>query len=267
MTNTETAGAVADVPAIAETPAAVESEANEAQPKESGDVNQPADPVAEELKKLRNYYSKSKGQIARERAQRQQLQREVEELRQSRQENKPEAAKPPSERDFADKTYEELLDAKAKYYASQAYQESQKKAEESRTQAQQLAWEAERAAKLDEGAAKAVETFPDFDNVMQENADVMADLSPTVRRAVLEADNGALALYHLAKEGTLEQLNGMSAYKVAATLARAEDKALSYQKPVTKTPAPLSPNRGTAAASKSLSAMSFEEIKKELKLK
>ena len=127
---------------------------------------------------------------------------------------------------------------------------------------QKQLWRTQRAPALVSQLQAASQTFPDIQQKMQANVQLLDSLPQHVADAFLEADNGALAIYQLLEDGMIPHLAGMSPDTVTALIERAEDKALSRQKPVTKAPAPMSSAKGTAPGSKSLETMSPDEVRK-----
>lgn len=213
-------------------------------------------------KKAINAYSKAKAQAAKKAAENEYLKRELAKYQQPQAAPKKDEA--PKRENFPDDD-EGYIRELTKYHAKAELSEGQKASEDQRKQAEQKSVVAKREAVINENAVKAAEHFPDFDSVMQENSEELAEIAPHVRKELLDLDNGAYALYALLREGTLSSLNDMSPSQVARSLARMEDKALSMSKkpkPVTNAPAPMSANKGTAAVGKSVDSMSGKEILK-----
>lgn len=127
---------------------------------------------------------------------------------------------------------------------------------------QRAVWRETRKPVLVSQIQAASQTFPDIQQKFQSNVQLLDSLPQTVADAFLEADNGALAIYQLIEDGMIQHLGGMSPDTVTAMIERAEDKALSRQKPATKAPTPMSAARGTAPSSKTLESMSGDELLK-----
>lgn len=223
-------------------------------------------------KKAVNALAKAKGVAAREKALRQEYERRLaayaqvpEHLRGAKaSESKPSA---PKEEDFAGKPYGEYLTEVNKFQIEQALAERDKKSSQELSVTKQKEWEAERDEAFDENVEKASESFKDFDDVIKEHVKGKL-LSPKVIEAFRHADEPALALYALAKDGLIDGLNEMSPHKLAAAIARAEDKAIALTKPkVTNAPTPMTANKGTSTGGKSLDAMSANELDKWRKSK
>lgn len=176
--------------------------------------------------------------------------------------------------------YGEFLKAKAIH----DFKEQQtKEAEAAKTQELsevQKKWVTEREGYIEGKAKEAATKLPDYFDVMKENMDLIAKFSPAVERAFYEADNAPMAFYALGKEGKLEDLNTMSPFQVAATIARAEDRGLAMfskaapegneqsvaeipAKPaieISKAPKPLTPNKGSGSTEKPLDKMTASEL-------
>lgn len=168
----------------------------------------------------------------------------------------------PKEADFEGKPYEELLEAKAEHAADKRFIENKASDMKAQLSDSEKAWREERAQFLDDNGAEAAKTLPDFHDVMKQSNRAMAALPAEIKDVFLEADNGAFALYALAKEGMLEDLADMSPARAAMVVAKMEEKGLqlSKVKEVSKAPAPIEAVRGTGTVSKSLASMSADEL-------
>ena len=213
-------------------------------------------------KKAVNALSRRDKQIGKLRAEKQHMQEELEVLRQKA---APKAVSndSPKEGDF--ETYGDYLRAEARYAAKQEFNDSKVKDTEKQSATKHQEWEAERSDALDDNAEQAKTSFADFDKVV-DAAMQSVNLSPHVKRAFLEVEDSAFALYALAKEGTLEDLNDMSPYKAAIAVDRMAKKGIELsKKKATNAPAPLSASRGAATGSKMLDDFSGDDIRKWLK--
>lgn len=159
----------------------------------------------------------------------------------------------PKEEDFADKPYSEYLDAITEWKVEQKFKQTEQTLKEKQLEQEQSEWELERIEALDENETQAKKSFSDFEQTVAKALSEI-QLEPHIRKAFLEVDNGAYALYAMAKDGALETLNDMSAMKAAILIGKYEDKglALSKQKQQTKAPAPMTPNKGVGSGSKPL---------------
>lgn len=260
----------AQAPAEAQAmPDAMDKIINEAT--KTDEVKNEADPVEEpkeELwpKKAVNALAKAKGAAAREKSLRLEYERRLAAYAEPAK-TEAKGAGAPKEEEFAGKPYGEYLTAVNKFQIEQALADRDKKSSQELSVAKQKEWETERDEAFDENVEKATESFKDFNDVIKEHVKGKF-LSPQVIEAFRHADEPAHALYALAKDGMIDGLNEMSPHKLAAAIARAEDKAIALTKPkVTNAPTPMSANKGTSTGGKSLDAMSGNELMKWLKSK
>jgi hypothetical protein len=264
---------IADATASAE-PAQPKTETADAKPEVTeADVQDDTKPEASEdsdkpvedsfPKKAVNALSRRDKKIGQLRERERQLLQELESLKKQTPATKQEAKESaPKEEDF--ETYGEYLDARAAYAAEKKYSEIQAKQKQESESVESESRKSERIEALEDNAEEAKKIITDFDTVVNAALST-AKLAPHVQQVFLEADNPAFALYALAKEGTLEDLNDMTAYQVAKTVARMEEKGLTYKKQTTKAPAPMSPAKGTGSAGKPLDRMSYDELKEHLR--
>ena len=170
----------------------------------------------------------------------------------------------PSEEQF--ETYGEFLKAQIKHEMGQESSQRDKQAQSQQLENQQQEWVQQRQASLAEQIQTEASTIPDFADVWAENTDILDDLPEHVEMAFYEADNAPLAIYTLAKEGSLENLATMSPAKAAMEIGRAQIRAEAAAKSQTTSnaPVPISGAKGTAKTDKSLSDRSPEELLKWL---
>lgn len=88
---------------------------------------------------------------------------------------------------------------------------------------------------------EVVKTHPDYQDVLEENADIIDDLPVAIQDVFKFSDNPPLAMYNIAKSGQLEQLAYMNPYQAANVIAAA---AQQQPRPVSKAPAPMKGNTG-----------------------
>lgn len=191
-----------------------------------------------------------------EREQREKLERELQELRGTKAEPKDELK--PENFETVEDYVNALADAKVKA----ALNEGKVKQEQEREQSEKARYQAEKAenfaAKADEFRSK----IADFDTVISDAAD--ETLAPHVQEALLEADSGPLVAYLIAKDGLFDKLNSLSPTRAAIEIAKLEAKAealITKPAPVSKAPAPMKPNRGTAPGTKDITQMSGKELR------
>jgi hypothetical protein len=197
------------------------------------------------------------------RAQQREYMAELEKLRQP-QPKEPQKSNngEPVDTDFDN--YGDYLKAVARHEAKQELLQGQQKQQEQTLSAQEAKWVEERSLSVAEKANEIIESNPKYAELLQDNIDIVDTFPPAIERAFLEADNAPAAFIALAEEGRLEALAYMSPAKAAMEIARAEirGEAMLKAKPITNAPAPLSPNRGTGNAGKTLENMKGDDILK-----
>lgn len=173
----------------------------------------------------------------------------------------------PKEADFEGKPYGEYLKAEAKHAAAEEITERETKRIESDLEATKIAYKEERGQIIADNAVEARKSFSDFDAVLKASKPVLDSLPPEIQELFLDADNGAFALYAVAKEGALEDLADMSIGRAAMTIKSMEDKGLALKQPkkATNAPAPMSPAKGTGTGGKPLHEQSVDELMKWVK--
>lgn len=131
-------------------------------------------------------------------------------------------------------------------------------------QVQQQVHYSQRAQHMDTIDADLSAKLPDYEQLKTEYSDVLADLPQHVAMAMLDAENGPLALYTLAREGKVEQLLTMNPTQAAAEMARAEIRGQQYlNKQPSSAPAPIKGVKGNSSK-KSPDQMSDAEFDKWL---
>jgi len=211
-------------------------------------------------KKAINALSRRDKQIGKLRAELQQRDLELQRYQQQQSQKQAPDSDVPNEDSFDN--YGDYLKAIARYEAKQELAQGTKQQQEQQRSASQQAWIAERQDYVAVKAQEAIDSVPDFQQVMSENVDIVESFPPHIEHLFLEADNAALAFYALAKEGKLESLLEMSPARAAMEIGRAEDRgvAMTKAKPVTKAPTPISASKGTGTVGKTLDRMSTEEL-------
>jgi len=271
-------------PVSAETPAETTAEQpkieNDSQPQKEAveakeDLSKKTDDelTPEQLaKRERNRQSHLNRQLAKMRRENRDLREAAQNLMQQKGTNPPPqdggAPQPPNEDDY--QTWEELRAAERKYYEDlaewkieQKLSDREKKTAQSEQTQQANVYKAE---KVDAHAAKEIEfarTVPDYEStVYGDYADFMNNLPLPVAEALIEADNPSLALYALAKEGLLEQLEDLSPYRISMEIGKAEVRGEKYlnRNKATNAPPPVEAAKGTGKPSKSFMDMPMDEL-------
>lgn len=115
-------------------------------------------------------------------------------------------------------------------------------------QVQQQVHYSQRAQHMDTIDADLSAKLPDYEQIKTEYSDVLAELPQHIAMAMLDAENGPLALYTLAREGKVEQLLTMSPTQAAAEMARAEIRGQQYfNKQPSSAPAPIKGVKGNSS--------------------
>lgn len=251
----------ADAPV--ETPEAENQEVEAAEPEEA--TGETKDKPEEMFpKKAVNALSRRDKQIGKLRAEKQQMQQELETLRQKANPDKPEVkSAAPSEQEFEKqgKTYGEFLTATARYEAKQEFTQAQAKLDQDRAKAELAEWQEERGEALKETSAQARKALSDFDKVLSAAKPILDQLPSKYSDLFLESDNAPYAAYAMQKEGILDDLASMSLTQAARVIVEMEAKGLALtKKQTTNAPAPLISSKGNAAGtSKSLDKLSPSE--------
>ncbi len=144
---------------------------------------------------------------------------------------------------------------------------------------QQDALIASRFAHADKTEAEILKTNPEFEQVLQQNADVLGGFPDHAKYAILSSDNPTLAVVVLANEGSLEDLADMSPALAEKTVKAAYQRGLSLiakdegseepdiapvAKKVSQAPTPMKPARAvTQTGTKRAKDMNDAEFRKE----
>jgi len=249
-----------EVPAEAE---AVEVEAQTEQVEEAveGDEQEAAPETVEEP-----FPNKAKNAIARRNRK---IAKQAAEIRRlTEQANSAPQAKPSNEVPNMDdfETYDEYVLAMQNHNMDTKFAERDKRQAEARQAEQDQQWQAERQASVAEQAQKMIEEFPDYQEVLAENGDIIDDFSPELQQLFLEADNAPLAFYSMAKNGTLDSLLDMTPMQAAMAVGRAISAAPTAPQPVkpvskvSKAPKPMRGVSGTGENSNNPVDMDPEKL-------
>lgn len=240
------------------------AETNTPKPVEDSEVKQDETPEETFPKKAVNALSRRDKQIGKLKAQYEQAQSELNQLRQAQ------AVKPqvksdgaPKEADF--NNYADYMEARTEWKIEQRLADRDGKQQQAQTATQEEAYINSRREHLSATAKEFVKSIPDAQSVIDDHADIADEFPPHIQRLFLDADNAPLAFYNLAKEGKLEALASMSPARAAMEIGRAQ--AQTVTKPQTKAPAPLPASRGSVASGKSLDSMSGDELLKWINTK
>lgn len=256
--------------AIPQSDETVTEDQGAAQEGEPTDAKKPDnDPVklAKALERQKSRYAKKEAVYQEERRRSAQLERELNELRSGASQQRPNAKlEPPSPENFTtwadfnkaqQEYFEHVADLKAGAKIKEFKEESRREQETSSTQQRQAQLVSEFEAKEFELREK----FPDLEQVTAEYADEFIALPQHVKSMILELQDPLLP-YLAAKEGLLEKLGEMSPATAAVQIARLQLKAesLVQAKPVSRTPQPMTPTKGSSSGKRSLDQLSPKEL-------
>lgn len=210
----------------------------------------------------RNKVNRLNKQLAKERAEREQFARKLQEFQAAQEKNSPKS-KEPQEEDFDN--YGEYLQALARY-RPEVKQDQQidprQLQQQAFQQAQQELYYNQRVDAVAQQAQKAVQEMPELQNLLEEYSDVLDTYPPEIEMAFLQSENAPMAFYALAKEGKLEQLAFMTPMQAAHEIARAgiRGEQMAKAAKVTKAPTPIKGASGSSPGGKDLSAKSPREL-------
>lgn len=249
-----------------------EAESTEAKAEETTQAEESQEPEAKQddeawPKKAVNTVSKLKNQRYKLSTENAQLKARISELEASL--NK--AA--PKEEDFEDKPYAEFAKATAEHAADKRFAERELENLKEYTSNVDAQIISEQKAAIDDSAAKAEKTYPDFKETIEsalvanERGEPKLPLSPQLNQFLHELDDGASALYAIIKDGALHQLNALSGTQLAFAVKEYELKAqnLPKIKRVSDAPPPLEGAKGRGRTSKPIEEYTPEEAYKLLK--
>lgn len=208
--------------------------------------------------KARNAVAKRDRKIGRYEAELRQMRQELERLRGTGQ--------PKVEEPSPDKfeTYAEYNKAQTEFLIKQQLSESQKAQQEQHKSVQQQQWVAERDQSIEAKTANVLKQFPDAQNLLAENVEVVSALAEKYEDAFYQLDASGVdvstAIYNLAKSNTLHNLLEMPPMMAVAEIVNAS--RMTPQKPITKAPAPINGVSGVRGGSRGVEAMSGTELLK-----
>lgn len=215
-------------------------------------------------KKAVNALSRRDKQIAKYKAQNEELQKQLYELQAMQQQAAPpkQELKEPTINDFDD--YESYEAARVQFLVNQILeqQNSQQKeqAQLTKEQAEQEQYLIERHAHVDAKADELMQVASDYIDVINEHGDILDSASPELEAAVLQMDNAPLAIYNLAKAGRLEAVAQMPVNLAMIELMLAEKQEIKQVNKVSSAPAPMKATKGTGTGFKEWSQKSPREL-------
>lgn len=143
--------------------------------------------------------------------------------------------------------------------------------QEQKPQAQPDTELAQRMAEVERRSAEFSKQNPEYIELVKENIPFFGevDSNESLRAGLAEAENPALSLFALMKEGRLDDLYDLSPTKLAAELAKAEIRGESYLnvRKATNAPTPITAAKGNSSGGKPLHLQSPDELMKHFGFK
>jgi hypothetical protein len=173
--------------------------------------------------------------------------------------------KAPDPKDFD--SYTDLLEAKTDYKIRKEMQEANKNGQIEALNAQKQQVYAQRDAEIARVAQETAKALPDLPNVIGEVQQYLDGIDPAVEEIIYDLDNPSLAVYVLAKEGTLVDVLNATPALAAAKLLAAQQRgehfmASTRAKQTPSAPEPMRGAKGTGAVAKPLESRSPNELLK-----
>ncbi len=243
---------VEKAPIEAASPESIDTKIEE--PEKESSPDQQDDPPFS--KKVRNAFSYRDKKIGRLQAERAALTQELQGYR----DKAPKAAdNAPKAEDYDD--YGKFLKAEILHELNQGKQQETKQQESAQSLEQTRAWATERMSYVAEQERAIATTLPDYQQVVNENAEALRNLPEHLQLALLETENPHLAFYALAKEGRLYDLADMSERQAMMLIGKAEARGSTMAtRKISKAPTPIDGLRGTGKSTKSLSDMNADDV-------
>lgn len=258
---TQTADAVDSI-IDAEIAAPVTETTDKPEEKAEGEDTTPKSYSEDDYKKWQTDLARERRRIGKITAQKYQNKAEADQLRQQIAELQKKIPAPAAPNINQYQDYDKYLTDKTRFEAEQVLAANKTATPPAQEDTQRQVWRSQRDQAIGSTIEQAKQTFPDVMQKLQQNAQVLDALPMHVADAIREADQPVLAIYQLIEDGMIQHLGGMNADTVQTMIERAEDKALSRQKPQTKAPTPMTAARGTAPGSTSPENMTPDQLRK-----
>jgi hypothetical protein len=154
-------------------------------------------------------------------------------------------------------TTEDYLEALAEYKADQKFAELTQKQKDAERETKYKS-EVERQNERKNDMIRTGEgKYDDFEEVVANNK---VEISEPAYLAILETENGADIVYHLAKNpAEADRIAALSPYAQAKEIGKLEDKLSSKPNKISNAPTPISPAKGASSIVKSIEDMSIDE--------
>ncbi len=256
---------VKDSPETTEEPVETPTEEKADEP----EVTEEAEKVPAEKPADEPFPNKAKNAISRRNRKIAKLQAQLREQSATKDDQPKEPKAAPKEDDF--ETYGDFMKAQNTHDLDARFDERDKQQQETRETREQDQWIADRTTVQTENAQKLIENtdkYPDYNQVLNENLDVLEDFSEDLHKVFLEAENGPLAFYTLCKEGAIDSLLDMTPYQAAmaigGAIARTGIATAATSKPATKkvsgAPIPITGLAGTSDNTNNPADMNPDEL-------
>lgn len=152
----------------------------------------------------------------------------------------------PSEDDFD--TYADYISAMVDYKAEQKYRELTQTQQQQQTQLVQQQYIQQKHADIAEKMQQHIKTIPDFKEVLETNADILASLPLDIQNVFYNADDTAMAFYNLVKSGEVDKLFDVQNPTQAAFLISKHDRPTATRYSAQSKAPPPPKNRVTGAS-------------------
>jgi hypothetical protein len=176
---------------------------------------------------------------------------------------------PPNPDDFVE--WDDYLQAKVEYGVAKALEARASQEKQSEVSRKEQEYFSQRIKDFGASVDKHSKRISDFEVIGDRiEKDVLPNLSADVQTAILESEDGALALYTLMKEGRIEDLEDMDGRQALKFLAKAEvrgQKFVENSRKVSAAPKPIQAVKGTGTYKKDVYDMTPDEIRKKYNLR
>jgi len=175
----------------------------------------------------------------------------------------------PNPDDF--ESWDDYLQAKVEYGVTKALEARTSQEKQSEFFRKEKEYYDQRVKEFNSKEDAYYDTISDFEVMSKRfEKDVAENLSVDVRRAIMDSEDGPLALYTLMKEGRIDELEDMDGRQALRFLAKAEVRGQKYienTKKVSSAPRPIQSVKGTGTYKKDVSEMTPDEIRKKYNLR
>jgi hypothetical protein len=168
----------------------------------------------------------------------------------------------PNPDDF--ESWDDYLQAKVEYGVAKALEAKTSQEKQSESFRKEKEYYDQRVKEFNFKEDEYYEKISDFEVMSKRfEKDFAENLSLDVRRAIMDSEDGPLALYTLMKEGRIDELEDMDGRQALKFLAKAEVRGQKYienTKKVSSAPRPIQSVKGTGTYQKDIMDMTPDEI-------